>query len=105
MMLFKALHAISKLTIYFSICAMIDTGSQVSIITECAVKLLCDKGVSVNFVESKQNTLIAIDGSRNQLRGAVTFTCALFGVPMLSTIPYAIVKESSMPCCSLLKVT
>lgn len=85
------------------LCALIDTGSQISIIKRSACILLESRGVEIDIdKESVKNCSVnAIDNSKTELYGAVSLSCKLSGVELKQVI-FAVVEDDAMPHCLLL---
>jgi hypothetical protein len=85
-----------------TICALIDTGSQVSLIGQGIVESLKEDNQGLEFDEVENNVVVGIDGTKTTLKGAVQFDCKIQGFEMTERVPFAIVKDDDMPCCCLL---
>jgi hypothetical protein len=82
-------------------CAIIDTGAQVSLVSEDTFKLLKRKDKSLILHEAGE-VLTGIDRAETPILGIIEMRLALLGTPVKSTIPFAVVRTRDMPCCCIL---
>ena len=87
----------------FKICSLVDTGSQICLITCSMVGQLIAGGVKFTSLNKGEETdcVSAFDGTSSQLVGALRFKSKLLGVDM-GNVPFALVQDDVIPCCCLL---
>ena len=82
-------------------CAMLDTGAQVSLITEEVWNHLKENDDSLKFEELDQ-TLVGIGNQQNKIVGITELKLNILNTEMDNAVPFAIVKTESLPWCVLL---
>ena len=82
-------------------CALIDTGAQVSLITENVLEKLKERDPYLT-VEPCSDSLGGIGNNRESIIGIVKLKLSLFESQHTKVIPFAIVKESCLPSCCIL---
>lgn len=84
-------------------CAIIDTGVQVSLVTEYVSKLLKSKDDNLVLHDAGSKVLTGIDNSETALLGLVEVKLMLLNAPVKSAIPFAMIKTGDIPCCCILE--
>lgn len=82
-------------------CAILDTGAQVSLMSEDVYNQLMDEGVRIRLKESDK-ILYGIGNRPTDIIGVGYIKFVFFGNIESQDIPFAIVNKTSLPCCLLL---
>ena len=83
-------------------CAIIDLGSQVSLISSDIVRRLLADDVSLDLDAPVQKQIIAIDGSKCSMDSVIKFSCSIMGNSMVEAVPFGVVEANDIPCCCVL---
>ena len=82
-------------------CALLDTGAQVSLITENVFKQLKQENPELPFDELDE-TLVGVGNQKNKVIGITELKLKILNSEVESTVPFAIVKTECLPWCALL---
>ena len=81
-------------------CCLYDTGAQVSLMSERVYGELVERGSEAQL-EGCRSILVGVGRNREEILGVVRVTLVLNGQEC-DNMPFAVVRESSLPCCLLL---
>jgi hypothetical protein len=84
------------------LCALVDTGAQVSLLTDEAYNLLLQKSACIDFRPLTDQAVNGIEGTATELLGYVNLQLSWCGSQCRETLPFAVVKASDLPCCMIL---
>jgi len=84
------------------LCALVDTGAQISLLSMSALKLLSSKNVHLNFRALDGKAVNGISGTETKLLGVVDLQPSLLGCPIDEPLPFAVISADDMPCCAIL---
>lgn len=82
-------------------CCLIDTGAQVSLMSEFVWNSLKNDNIKLEMWQCT-NSLKGVGKSETDVIGCVNLKLKLLDKEMNEEIPFAVVRESAMPCCFLL---
>ena len=82
-------------------CGLMDTGAQASAIVESVFRRLQEEDPSIEINPSKA-VLRGLGKARESILGIVKLKLTMAGVQLQEEIPFAVVKDGCMPCCSIL---
>ena len=83
-------------------CALIDTGSQICLITDKVYRLLNDNDSTLTLRSAYHETVAGINNTETRILGVVDLKPSLFDIPVQHSIPFAVVRHADMPCCCIL---
>lgn len=85
-------------------CALIDTGSQVCIITDKMFTLIKENNPNISLRNAYNHRVAGINSNETRIIGVVDLEPCLSDQRVLHSIPFAVVKEIDLPCCCILGV-
>lgn len=85
----------------YRFCALVDAGSQISLIKESIVQQLIPLGKITLRSLPDYSTVKAIDGSIMELSSYLEVECCLSASKLVKRVPFAIVPDEALPCCAL----
>ena len=84
-------------------CTLIDTGAQVSLLAECVWDELKKTDESLNELSMDSNIkLNSVGDSKTPVLRIVNLKPDILNIETKKKVPFAIVKDEHMPCCSIL---
>ena len=83
-----------------SVCAMIDTGAQVSLISKGVYGAVKEER-NLQMTERKEG-IVGISRNRTDVAGIVFIRVKLLSYEVENSVPFAIIEDGRMPCCCLL---
>ena len=83
-------------------CALIDTGAQVSLLSETVWKEIKDSDNTLEMVNGDSIRLNSVGNWKTPILGVVHLIPSILNIDFKGKLPFAIVDEASMPCCCLL---
>ena len=84
-----------------SFCGLLDTGAQVSLITQSVWSKLSENDGELKM-EPGEDVLHGIGNNKEEILGIVKLKLHMLGIPLDNEIPFAIVRDNCLPFCSIL---
>ena len=83
-------------------CALIDTGAQVSLVSDRVYKLINEDDNNIVLEDVIDRNVKGINSSETAINGYVKLRPRILNLEVKSTTPFAVIKENDMPCCCIL---
>ena len=82
-------------------CCLMDTGAQISVITENIWNILKSRDNNLSLEATKSN-IVGVGNQRNKILGVVNLSPDLFDIKLESEIPFAVIRSEIIPYCCIL---
>ncbi|XP_047740946.1 uncharacterized protein LOC125179330 [Hyalella azteca] len=83
-------------------CCIIDTGSQVSVISKDLWERIYKANTNLVFEEGQEKSLGGIGSNLTEILGIVKLKPKLMEIDIKEDTPFAVIETSAMPCCCIL---
>jgi transposase InsO family protein len=83
-------------------CALVDTGAQVSLISDRICRLLREEDSSLVVHDIVDRSVSGINNSKTSVLGILNLKPRMLEFEVREIIPFAVVNEADMPCCCIL---
>ena len=84
-------------------CCVFDTGAQISLVRDSVINMWLAEGLKLDIKESK-DIVIALGNHETKINGVINLKPKIFGISTSKEVPFAIVNDSTIPCCFLLGI-
>ena len=100
-------HADGQFRYVFSLgnvkfCGIIDTGAEVSVVSESVWKKLVEQDQSLKMTPAKKERLLGVGETSLNIEGIADLKLDILSVPLDDYMPFAILKDEYLPSCAII---